>query len=132
MPSYGHLAMVMMIRRRVALFFALVFTALRAVLRDVAFERGPAVVSHRSPFPSNCVIIPSTYRTNRERGPMSEGVRVVLLPYHVYRALLDRVEDLEDLLAMREAEAEYRAGEGRPFDEIVAELEAEDRADVSG
>ena len=63
---------------------------------------------------------------------MSEGVRVVLLPYHVYRALLDRVEDLEDLLAMREAEAEYLAGEGRPFDEIVAELEAEDRADVSG
>ncbi len=75
---------------------------------------------------------PPTYRTNRERGPMSEGVRVVLLLYHVYRALLDRVEDLEDLLVMREAEAEYLAGEGRPFDEIVAELEVEDRADVSG
>jgi len=58
--------------------------------------------------------------------------RGVLVDYEVYRELLQRLEDLEDLRAMREAEIEYRAGEGRPFSEIVAELEAEEEAHVSG
>jgi hypothetical protein len=58
--------------------------------------------------------------------------RGVLVDYEVYRKLLQRLEDLEDLRAMREAEAEYRAGEGRPFSEIVAELEAEEEAHISG
>ena len=57
--------------------------------------------------------------------------RLVLLPYDLYRTLQNRIEDLEDLLAMREAETEYRAGEGRPFDDIVAEIEAEEAARVS-
>jgi len=56
----------------------------------------------------------------------------VLIDYEAYRELLQRLEDLEDLQAMREAEAEYRAGEGRPFSEIVAELELEEGADVPG
>ncbi len=58
--------------------------------------------------------------------------RLVLLSHEAYRALLDHIEDLEDLLAMREAEAEHRAGKSRPFDEIVAEIEAEEAAGVSG
>jgi len=48
-----------------------------------------------------------------------------------YRKLLQRLEDLEDLQAMREAEAEYWAGEGCPFSEIVAEMEAEERVDLN-
>ncbi len=58
--------------------------------------------------------------------------RGILVDYEVYRELLQRLEDLEDLRAMREAETEYRAGEGRPFSEIVAELKAEEEANVSG
>ena len=54
----------------------------------------------------------------------------LLIDYEDYRGLPQRLEDLEDLRAMREAEAEYRAGEGRPFSEIVAELEAEENPDV--
>jgi len=61
-----------------------------------------------------------------------DGVQGVLLRYQVYRKWQERLEDLEDLLAMREAEAEYRAGEGRPLDEILAELEAEEAAHVPG
>jgi hypothetical protein len=58
--------------------------------------------------------------------------RGILVDHEVYRELLQRLEDLEDLRAMREAETEYRAGEGRPFSEIVAELRAEEEANVSG
>ena len=57
--------------------------------------------------------------------------RGILVDYGVYQELLQRLEDLEDLHAMREAEIEYRAGEGRPFSEIVAELKAEEEANVS-
>jgi len=46
--------------------------------------------------------------------------------YEAYRDLLQRLEDLEDLRAMREAETEYRVRDGRPFSEIVAELETEE------
>jgi len=56
--------------------------------------------------------------------------RGILVDYGAYRELLRRLEDLEDLYAMREAEIEYRAGEGRPFSEIVAELRAEEEANV--
>jgi PHD/YefM family antitoxin component YafN of YafNO toxin-antitoxin module len=62
----------------------------------------------------------------------SDGIQGVLLRQQTYQALQDRLEDLEDLLAMREAEVEYRAGQGRSFDDIVAELEAEKNTDVSG
>ncbi len=57
--------------------------------------------------------------------------RGILVDYEVYRELLQRLEDLEDLRAMHEAEAEYRAGGGRSFSEIVAELKAEEEANVS-
>ena len=57
--------------------------------------------------------------------------RGILVDYEAYRELLQRLEDLEDLRAMREAETEYRAGEGRPFSKIVAELKAEEEANVS-
>jgi len=59
-----------------------------------------------------------------------ESAKGVLIDYEDYRELLQRLEDLEDLQAMREAEAEYRAGRSRPFSKIVAELEAEEKADV--
>ena len=55
-----------------------------------------------------------------------DDVHVVLLQYQVYQEMQRRLEDLEDLLAMQEAEAEYHAGDGRSFDAIVAELEAEE------
>jgi len=42
-----------------------------------------------------------------------------------------RLEDLEDRLAMQEAEAEYRAGNARPFEESLAEIESEESAHVS-
>jgi len=58
--------------------------------------------------------------------------RGILVDYESYRELLQRLEDLEDLQVMREAEIEYRTGEGRPFSEIVAELKAEEEASVSG
>jgi predicted nucleotidyltransferase len=60
------------------------------------------------------------------RNIQREGIN--LLPASRDREPLQR---LGDLLAMREAEAEYRAGDGRPFSEIVAELKAEED-DVSG
>ena len=56
--------------------------------------------------------------------------RGILVDYGAYRELLQRLEDLEDLHAMREAEIEYRAGEGRPFSEVVAELKAEEEANL--
>ena len=56
--------------------------------------------------------------------------RGILVDYGTYRELLQRLEDLEDLRAMREAETEYRAGEGRTFSEIVAELKAEEEANL--
>jgi len=61
-----------------------------------------------------------------------DGVQGVLLRYQVYRKWQERLEDLEDLLAMQQAEAEYRAGEGRPLDEILVELEVEEAAYVPG
>lgn len=40
--------------------------------------------------------------------------------------LLDRLEELEDIRAMREAEAEGRARDGQPFAEALAEVESEE------
>jgi len=56
----------------------------------------------------------------------------VLLRYQTYQELQEHLQDLEDLLAMWEAEAEYRAGESRPLAEILAELELEEATDVPG
>lgn len=46
-----------------------------------------------------------------------------LINYEAFNNLLERLEDLEDIRAMREAEATWRAGEGRDFEEFAAELE---------
>jgi len=45
-----------------------------------------------------------------------------LIGYEALNRLLDRLEDLEDIYWMRQGLAEYEAGEGRPFEEFVAEL----------
>jgi len=51
-----------------------------------------------------------------------------LIGYEALNRLLQRLEDLEDMRAMREAEAEWRAGGGQPFAETLAEIEAEEAA----
>ena len=49
--------------------------------------------------------------------------KVVLMPYSEYEVLMSRLEDLEDIRDMLEAEAEYRSGQGRPLREFLAEHE---------
>jgi prevent-host-death family protein len=46
-----------------------------------------------------------------------------LINYEVFNRLLERLEDMEDIHAMREAETAWRDGKGRDFEEFVAELE---------
>ena len=46
-----------------------------------------------------------------------------LINYEAFNRLLERLEDLEDIRLTREAEATWQAGEGRDFEEFVAELE---------
>lgn len=59
-----------------------------------------------------------------------EDAHGVLLSYEAYQDLQARLEDMEDRLAMREAEAEYRGGDARPFDDILAEIQAAESANV--
>lgn len=47
-----------------------------------------------------------------------------LIGYEALNQLLDRLEDLEDLFWMQQGMAEYEAGEGRPLEEFLAELES--------
>jgi len=46
-----------------------------------------------------------------------------LIGYEILNRLLERLEELEDIRAMREAEAEWRARGGQPFEEALAEVE---------
>jgi len=50
-----------------------------------------------------------------------------LIGYEALNRLLDRLENMEDLYWMYQGLAEYRAGEGRPFEEFVAELESREQ-----
>jgi len=64
---------------------------------------------------------------------------VVVLPSEVYQNLVSRIaqlesavaqlarllEDLSDIRAMREAEAEYQAGDGAGFEDLLAEIEVD-------
>jgi len=55
-----------------------------------------------------------------------------LISYEALDRLLQRLKDLEDIRAMREAEAGWRAGGGEPFAETLAEIEAEEAASTQG
>ena len=46
-----------------------------------------------------------------------------LIGYEILNRLLERLEELEDIQAMREAEAKWRARGGQPFEEALAEVE---------
>ena len=46
-----------------------------------------------------------------------------LIGYEILNRLLERLEELEDIRAMREAEAEWRARGGQPLEEVLAEVE---------
>ncbi len=47
--------------------------------------------------------------------------KVVLMPLDEYQALMRKIEELEDIRDMLQAEVEYRSGEGRSFGEFLAE-----------
>ena len=49
-----------------------------------------------------------------------------LVGYEALNRLMERLEDLEDIRVMREAEAEWRAVGGQPFAEALAQVEAEE------
>jgi len=46
-----------------------------------------------------------------------------LIGYEILNRLLERLEELEDIRAMREAEAEWRTRGGQLFEEALADVE---------
>jgi len=46
----------------------------------------------------------------------------VVLPFEEYKALKERLEDLEDLALLREAERADRRAKGRPLEDVLREL----------
>lgn len=53
-----------------------------------------------------------------------DQVQGFLLPPEQYEAVIELLEDIEDLQDALQAEAEYEAGQGRPFAEYDAERKA--------
>jgi hypothetical protein len=51
---------------------------------------------------------------------MAKG-KFLLMPYKDYLALLRKIEELEDMRDMLQAEIDYRKGQGRPFREFLKE-----------
>jgi len=49
--------------------------------------------------------------------------KAVLLPLDEYESLLDRIEELEDIIDSHIALAEYQAGQGRSLQAYLAERE---------
>ena len=50
------------------------------------------------------------------------GLKEVVLPYSEYVALREWIEDMEDLLELREAKRAEGSAPGRPLEEIAKEL----------
>ena len=53
-----------------------------------------------------------------------DQVKGFLLPPEQYEAVIELLEDIQDLQDALQAEAEYEAGQGRPFAEYDAERKA--------
>ncbi|MBI5649739.1 MAG: hypothetical protein HZC40_04715 [Chloroflexi bacterium] len=56
---------------------------------------------------------------------------VVVIPFRKYQALLQKLEDLEDVLDAQRAMAEYRAGKARPFNDYLKEHRSKRRVSSS-
>ena len=56
---------------------------------------------------------------------------VVLLPLTRYQTLMNRLEDLEDILDAQRSIAEYRAGQGRTFNDYLKERRGKRRVSSS-
>ncbi len=83
------------------------------------------------PIPDNTVdVLFSLLDTRPPRLVEDEEIKGFLISPAQYNALVELLEDIEDLRDAAVAEAEYAAGQGRPFSEYNAERKA--RGDVQG
>lgn len=69
-------------------------------------------------------LLRSLLETQPVRLLQDDQVRGFLLPPEQYEAVIEFLEDIEDLEDALQAEAEYQAGQGRPFADYDAERKA--------
>lgn len=69
-------------------------------------------------------VLRSLLETRPARLLQDDQVKGFLLPPEQYEAVIEFLEDIEDLQDALQAEAEYQAGQGRPFTEYDAERKA--------
>ncbi len=69
-------------------------------------------------------VLRSLLETRPVRLLQDDQVQGFLLPPEQYEAVIELLEDIEDLQDALQAEAEYQAGQGRPFAEYDAERKA--------
>ena len=69
-------------------------------------------------------VLLSLLETRPVRLLQDDQVTGFLLPPEQYEAVIELLEDIEDLQDALQAEAEYQAGQGRPFAEYDAERKA--------
>ena len=69
-------------------------------------------------------LLRSLLETRPVRLLQDDQVRGFLLPPEQYEAVIEFLEDIEDLEDALQAEAEYQAGQGRPFADYDAERKA--------
>ncbi len=69
-------------------------------------------------------VLRSLLETRPVRLLQDDQVKGFFLPPEQYEAVIELLEDIEDLQDALQAEAEYQAGQGRPFAEYDAERKA--------